>query len=479
MKTALIIGSGVAGLASAIRLARKGYKVTILEKNDYPGGKLTSFEMNGFRFDAGPSLFTLPHLVLELLDNDLKEEFKYEQLINSCLYLWNDKERFLAPSNASDFVIKGADHFKIDEASIKKYLKKADWKFSSTKEVFLESNIHKWQNYFTKKFIKSYINLPFLGIFKSYHKHNEELLKNKKLVQILDRLATYNGSSPFRASAVYSLLAHLEFNGGTYFPKNGMHDITKILVKQCNKLGVEIKYNAQVKSFDKTASQITALSTDNERFEADLFISNIDALNTYKNLLKESLPKSELEERSSSGLVFYWGIADSFEELELHNIFFADNYEDEFKAIFESKTLVNDPTIYLHRSCAVSSNDAPKGKENWFVMINVPSEPDLFNEENILKIKNHILSKLSRLLNKQISNLIECEKILSPRDIEINTGAFKGALYGASSNSQLASFKRHPNHSKYSNLYFAGGTVHPGGGIPLCLLSAKIVTDEL
>lgn len=478
MKTAIIIGCGVAGLATSIRLARKGYKVTILEKNAYPGGKLTSFEMNGYRFDAGPSLFTLPELVTELLDPEFQQEFRYAQLKTSCTYFWNDKDSFVAPAHSDEFCDAVATKFNVKPMVIRDYLNDARYKFKITRPIFLESNIHHWKNHFTSKFIKAYFKLPFLGIFKAYHQYNKGKLKNPKLVQIVDRLATYNGSSPYQTSAIHSLLAHLEFEGGTYFPINGMHDITKILVKQAQLLEVDIKYNTPVKHILKSNSKIDGITTETNQYKADLVISNLDAHNTYLHLLNEPLPKSQLTEKSSSGLVFYWGINHSFDQLNLHNIFFTEDYKGEFDNLFNKKKLSKDPTIYVHRSCEISKNDAPDGKENWFVMINVPSEPGLFTNVNILKAKKRIINKLSRILDVQISKFIECEKVLTPNDIERNTGAFKGALYGASSNDLMAAFKRHPNHSKFGNLFFVGGTVHPGGGIPLCLLSAKIVANE-
>lgn len=168
-----------------------------------------------------------------------------------------------------------------------------------------------------------------------------------------------------------------------------------------------------------------------------------------------------------------------FPELDLHNIFFSQNYQEEFESIFQNRKQLNDPTIYIHRSCEVVKSDAPKGKENWFVMINVPADTKLVNSQYIEELRLVVIKKLSKCLHKDISQFIECEETLSPILLQEKTGAYQGAIYGASSNSKMAAFLRHPNHSKYKNLYFVGGTVHPGGGIPLCLMSAKIATSEL
>ena len=167
-----------------------------------------------------------------------------------------------------------------------------------------------------------------------------------------------------------------------------------------------------------------------------------------------------------------------FDALGVHNIFFSDHYQEEIKHIFEEKTLLDDPTIYLHISSKVATEDAPDGCENWFVMINAPSNKGQNWDEIIPEARKNILQKVSRILNQNIEELIEFEEILEPRTIESKTSSYQGALYGAASNNRYAAFLRHPNfHRKIDNLFFVGGSVHPGGGIPLCLLSAKIVDD--
>ncbi len=208
----------------------------------------------------------------------------------------------------------------------------------------------------------------------------------------------------------------------------------------------------------------------------------MDIYPTYKKLLPElKHPEKTLQqERSSSALIFYWGIRETFPELDLHNIFFSDDYRQEFKTIFEERQITDDPTIYINITSKDIPSDAPKGHENWFVMINAPG--DYGQDWASLKEKARavILKKLSDILKKPIEPLIATEYILDPVGIEANTSSYRGALYGAASNSRFAAFLRHPNFSRQiDNVYFCGGSVHPGGGIPLCLLSAKIVADMI
>jgi phytoene desaturase len=272
----------------------------------------------------------------------------------------------------------------------------------------------------------------------------------------------------------------LEYHFGAYFPSGGMISITDSLVKLAENIGVKFNYNSKVEEIITKGKSATGVKINGKIISASTIISNMDVFFTYKKLLKNSLqPKKILsQERSSSALIFYWGIKNTFPELELHNIFFSENYQDEFNHIWKQKNISSDPTIYLNISSKHQPSDAPEGSENWFVMINVPSNDGQDWDELIAEAKKNILTKLSRILNQDISKLIQCETILDPRTIEAKTASYQGSLYGTSSNNKFAAFLRHANFSsKIKGLYFAGGSVHPGGGIPLALLSAKIVSD--
>ena len=184
------------------------------------------------------------------------------------------------------------------------------------------------------------------------------------------------------------------------------------------------------------------------------------------------------QERSSSAIIFYWGIRHLFPELDLHNIFFTQDYKQEFECLFEKKSVYNDPTIYINITSKEESSDAPKDSENWFVMVNAPGDFGQDWDKIIQETRKNIISKLSRILNTDIESLIEVEDILTPPLIERKTSSYRGSLYGTASNSKFAAFLRHPNFSnRIENLFYCGGSVHPGGGIPLCLLSAKITAD--
>jgi phytoene dehydrogenase-like protein len=252
------------------------------------------------------------------------------------------------------------------------------------------------------------------------------------------------------------------------------------LYKLACRHGVSFYFNKPVERIIQSDDKVQGVVVDNQNISADVVLSNVDAYFTHKHLLAndESANKLLRQERSSSALIFYWGIKRIFPQLGLHNIFFSGDYNAEFDHIFKFKKPYTDPTIYINITSKYEPGvHAPDGCENWFVMINMPACTDL-SPLAIENCKKSILSRLSRQLKVDVASLIDSEAILDPATIQLKTGSYMGSLYGTSSNSTWAAFLRHPNFSKnIKGLYFTGGSVHPGGGIPLCLRSAKIVSE--
>ncbi len=261
-----------------------------------------------------------------------------------------------------------------------------------------------------------------------------------------------------------------------------MHDITMHLYNLSIKLGVEYKMNTRVLQIQTQHDKAIGVSTSNGDIKADIVVSDADIKHVYTKLLdKKYYPAKILQqEKSLSALIFYWGIKKEFKELGLHNILFSENGEEEFKVVFGEEKPYNDPTTYINITSKVTPSDAPEGCENWFVMINVPhntsGEPITYVQE----MRKHIIEKINRILKTDIEKYIEVEDTLDPYLIEQRTSSSGGSLYGNSSNNKYAAFLRHANNSsQIKNMYFCGGSVHPGGGIPLGLLSAKIVSEMI
>ena len=277
-----------------------------------------------------------------------------------------------------------------------------------------------------------------------------------------------------------TLVQHLEQEFGTFVSEKGMINITKSLFDLAKRNGIKFEFNQLVNEILLENNKAVGVKVNNSIYKSDLVVSNMDVVPTYKKLLKTSYqPKKVLnQERSSSALIFYWGIKKTFKNLELHNILFSNNYKKEFDSIFDLGNICDDPTVYINITSKDVVTDAPNGCENWFVMINSPNDKGQNWDEIIKNVRKNITNKINRILNTDIENFIEFEEIFSPKTIESNTQSYLGSLYGSSSNDTMAAFLRHPNFSQQiQNLYFCGGSVHPGGGIPLCLLSAKIVSE--
>jgi phytoene desaturase len=481
VKKAVIVGAGIAGIASAIRLQNKGYAVQVLEKNSYPGGKLTQLRGKGFRFDAGPSLFTMPNLVTELFELSGKKPsdyFNYKQLDILCNYFYDDGTIISANSDINTFANEMSQKTTDSAESIKKHLEKSKFIYSATEEQFLNKSLHKISSFLSFTTLLSIFKLPFLQIFSSMHQINKKAFKDSKTIRLFNRYATYNGSNPYKAPGILNIIPHLEFGLGAFLPKGGMIEITNSLVKLAEEIGVEFHFNIEVTAIKTAHNLAKSVQTKSYNYEADIVVCNADIHTVYEKLIPSAkkLKKVDAQERSSSALIFYWGIAKEFHALDVHNILFTEDYKEEFKHLFDSKTIYKDPTVYINITSKHIKEDAPKGKENWFVMINVPSIYGQDWDTMIAKARQSILMKISRILGEEIEQFIEFEEQLTPQLIENKTNSYKGSLYGTSSNNRFSAFFRHKNFSsEYKNLFFCGGSVHPGGGIPLALSSAKII----
>ncbi|MDA7803036.1 phytoene desaturase family protein [Crocinitomix sp.] len=482
-KNAIIIGAGLGGLAASIRLNAMGYEVTVLEKNDTFGGKLRDFEWNGYRWDNGPSLFTLPNQVDELFalaGKNPKDYFDYHTMDHSCHYYFQDGTNFLIKSDEEQRNKDLVEHFNsADGNAAIEYITESSKTYEAIGDLFIDHPKYTLKNVFDRALLKQYPKFLSRKLTGSLHQLNERKFTSDNLVRIFDRYATYNGSNPYKMSGLYSMVTHLEMNDGTYFPKKGMRSIVQSIYQLANDIGVKFIFNQSSIKATKKDTGGYVVNTDQDNFEATILISAIDVVNFYDNVLedKKLAAKYAAKERSASALVFYWAVEKVIPEVKLHNIYFGEDYQEEFTNMFDRKKVTNKPTVYLHVSSTVNPEDAPENGQNWFVMINLTAGMQVTDEERD-QLRKHVYSVIKDKYDIDISPYIKHEEYWESADIESITGAYKGALYGASSNSKLAALTRHGNSSKkYKDLYFCGGTVHPGGGIPLVLKSAKIVGE--
>lgn len=482
-RKAIIIGAGIAGLATAVRLAVQGFDVEVHEKNDRAGGKMYLIERDGYVFDAGPSLFTQPENMEELFayaGEDIRDFFSYRSLPLACRYFFEDGKVVNAYTDQQAFADEMEQVLGEPGGNILRYLRDSAKVYEKVGSIFLNYSLHKLSTWLHPRVIGAFrtVRLPYLT--KTLHQFNKSRLKTPEAVQIFNRFATYNGSNPFQAPGMLSLIPHLEQNQGTYYPEGGMISIPDTLRRLAEKKGVKFVFNSKVNNIVTESGRVSGIVADGVYIPASTVVSNVDAYYTYKNLLEreDGVRKVLRNERSSSALIFYWGINREFSNLHLHNIFFSKQYREEFEHIFKHKRFFDDPTIYINITSKMEAGMAPVGTENWFVMINAPALAGADWNQEVAAVRRKVLEKLNRILGVDLREHIAVEEVLTPEGIQQRTDSYLGSLYGTSSNSKWAAFLRHANFSSaIRGLYFTGGSVHPGGGIPLCLKSAAIVGD--
>lgn len=480
-----IIGAGIGGLAAAIRLAAAGDEVTVWEKNPEPGGKISELRMGPYRFDTGPSLLTLPNLVGELFTlcgERMEEHLPMRRLDASCRYFYPDGSGFTFYHDRQKLMRELSEQGFAEWPSIGRRLAAAREAYELSAPVFLFNDFRPFTQFNTPPYRRIAANPGKLDFLRTMHGANRRDFSDPRLIQLFDRYATYNGSSPYRAPATLNMIAHLEHNLGAWFPENGIHSIARELYGLACRQGVRFRFSSPVEKIAVQEGEAVGLCAGGRLVRCERVVSDIDVRYLADHLLEKHPLRRRLRraEPSSSALIFYWCVEREFTQLGLHNVFFSGDYRAEFRHLFRAGEMADDPTVYLFISSKAVAGDAPRGCENWYAMVNAPADRGQDWKRLVERTRELVLCKLGGALGADVRRCIASERVCTPPDIEAQTMSACGALYGASSNSPLAAFLRHPNRlAAVRNLYFVGGSVHPGGGIPLCLASARIVCDRI
>lgn len=481
MKKTLVIGAGVSGLAASIRLATQGHQVDVIEARSGPGGKIDEWRSGGFRFDTGPSLFTWPELMEDLFRSAgarMQDYIPTHRLSLITRYFFSDGRRLDAFAQPEDFAAEMEKVLGEPAKNVLSYLNEAKWLFKKTQAVFLENSLS-FKKIFSAQYLRAYPALPRLQALRSLDAYHRSSFNSPEAVQLFNRYATYNGSDPYQAPATLRVISHLEHNAGAWFPDQGMYSIAQGLYNLALEKGVHFHFNTRLSGIEIKKNELNRIHTQAGPMKADQYISAID-IRQWKNLEAGRLVNEKPDKiLSSSALIYFWGVKKTFPNLKLHNIFFSKDYAREFRLLFQDRQLSDDLTIYVYVSKKEVAADAPEGMENWFVMVNAP--PDFGQDWDEIKrrAKEQILARLRGALGESISEHIVTERIIGPPELAVHSGSYRGALYGPSSNNPFSAFRRQPNKARLKGLYHIGGSVHPGGGIPLCLLSARIVSQEI
>lgn len=482
----VVIGTGIAGLACSIRLAVQGHKVTVLEANDTPGGKISCLAQDGFRFGRGPALLAMPELVDELFvlaGKNPRNYFQYAQLDISHRYFYADKTVLNAYVDPALLEKEVRVKLSTDPTAVTNYLANSAHLFSLIQKSLIEKSFRRWTDYFSKDALRLATHLFQLPLIGSLHRNNRLQLTHSKLVQLFDHLASYTGSSPYNVSGMLQVYAHMMLNRGAFWPIDGMYSLVHRLVQLGQELGVEYHYGTQAQEIMLAHGRVQGVRTSTDTLKADVVVSNVDIVNTYRHLLPTLQAPQHIVDstRSSAALVFYWGISRQFKQLAIQNVFLSQDCAQEAATLFEAQQVPQDPTLQVSITAKEQPQDAPEDCENWVVTMQVPANQGQDWGQIVRQARSQVLDKLRRTLGQDISTLICSERIEDPRDLERNTLAYQGALYGGTVNNQLYSLLGRPsNYARATpGLYFCGGTVHPGGGIPFCVLSAKIVAEQV
>ncbi len=478
-----IVGSGIGGMAAAIRLAVRGHDVTVFEQSDRPGGMIQQKEWEGYRWDTAAPGLIMPEILEELFllaGEEMKVSVRCSQLDITSRYFYTDGMVLDAYGDVDSFAKEVQQKTGEPAGKVHRYLNRLRKRYDRTRKVLMRYNVTLKEVLLFPSLIWAYLLAVVNDYFYTAHGVNRRSFKSKHLVQLFDLLASSQGGNPYRTPSTSNFNAHFVHNLGVYYPEKGMYIITKELYQLALQIGVNFRFNEKIKTIEFKNRTVKGILTTESFYKSDIVISDADIHLFYKDLLPEHLPKRYLkQELSSSALMFYWAVDKKFSELSFRNILFSPNPKKEYKCLMEGR--VNEhPTIQLNISAKVAERDAPPACENWTIMVPVPVNKGQAWETEANVIRKHVIARINETLNTDIRNHIKKEFISDPISIEKNYAAYKGNIFGSNNNRRLSIFRRHPNFANHIHgLYFVGRTVHPGGGIPMSIASAMYVDHHI
>jgi len=491
----VVIGAGMGGMACAARLASKGHEVQVLEHNKTWGGKLGYAEHGGHKFDTGPSLLTLPAVYRDLFlktgaaleDSieivDLDTAFRYQFADGTVLKMPGTGIGKCAQAIGDTLGGNSADQWR-------QFMRRAADMWAVTRKPFLESELHGLKSLLALTWRVN--DIRTIAPTKTLRDLANHYLTDPRLITLVDRYATYTGSDPRQAPAALATVPYVEQMFGAYHVAGGLRELGRALYERATSIGVTFEFDCTVTNI-ATEPRVSGVTLDDGRFiSADIVVANSDASNVYQYLLSPAAQLTAKSARKSlakatpslSGFVILRAMSGKTPDLEHHNVFFPENYDDEFNSIFginKKISPVAEPTIYI---CSPSDPKmTPRGDESWFMLINAPRhDPNDGVDWSNLELKNSYTEQILSVLSKrgfESRDRVTWQDTITPADLEKNTLAPGGSIYGTSSNGMRSAFLRPENVTKIPNLYLVGGSSHPGGGLPLVGMSAEIVASRI
>jgi phytoene desaturase len=485
-QTAIVIGAGIGGIATAARLAKNDYKVLVLEKNGQPGGRCGQMVWNGHRFDTGPTLFLMPEVFEETyqaLGYNMKDFLDLERVdptytirfdddleltLTGDLHRMRSQLEAIEPGSFNQFLaymMEGRNHYKI------------------SLERFVGRNFYNLAEYFSPG------NLPLLFQLKALIKHYDNIgryFRDERLKASFTFQNMYLGLSPYDAPATYSLLQYTELVDGIWFPKGGMYRVIESLVDIGQRLGVEYRFNSPVSRIIEEGKWAAGVELeDGSRLNADLVVANADLPYVYRQLLDDRKETSNLDKKkyTCSALTFYWAMDKIYPQLGMHNVFLGNDYKASFDRIFQDYSLPDEPSFYIHAPTRLDPSAAPPGKDTLMGLVPVGHlAPHTAQDwkEITNQARRRVLERLERMGVTDFEKNMLSEAIYSPQDWQNLYNLEKGAAFGLSHNFTQVGYLRPRNrHPRLKNLYFSGASTHPGTGLPIVLLSARLTTERI
>lgn len=485
-KKVVIIGGGLGGMSAGIRLAVDNYDVTIIEKGERLGGKLNKRGGNGFSFDTGPSILTMPWVLEQLFQNanrNLTDYIKLKRIEPQWKTFFEDGTTIELTSDLPELIRQLRSVSKEDAGELFNYLNYCSKMYEYSLKSVYKKSLRGLQDLRSMHTVKELLSMDPM---KTMHQGTRKFFKDKKIQQLFNFLIMYIGSSPYHAPAVLSQLAHVQLGLGIYYVDGGMYEIANAMSKVLHELQVNVHLNTKVKKIISNGKKATGVELENGQIvEADIIVSNLEVVPTYQTLLEnhplhhDFIQEQEKFPPTVSGLVLLLGVNRKYKHLTHHNFFFSASPEKEFNQLYNEETAPEDPTIYVGISSKSDPTQAPEGKENLFVLTHVPPLKEGETWDNkALEYRKLIIVKLEKMGVTDLSNSIEFEYMFTPNDLQQLYGANGGSIYGVATDRKKNGGFKFPSKSSYiQNLYFVGGSTHPGGGVPMVTLSGQLTAD--
>jgi phytoene desaturase len=482
-KHVIVIGAGFAGLASACVLAKEGYRVTVLEKNDQPGGRARVWETAGFKFDMGPSWYWMPDVFenfFALFGKKPSDFFDLKRLDPGYRIYYGKDDVMDVPANMAALERLFEETEPGSSANLRKFLAQAAYKYKVGMGEYVFRPSHSITEFIDLNLIKKSFSMQLLTSMSS---HVRQYFKNPKLIKLLEFPVLFLGATPQDTPAMYSMMNHADLALGTWYPMGGMNEIVKAMVKVAESYGVEILLNTEVSKIDVVDSEAKTVQTNNGAYQADFVIAGADYEHVDQTLLEK--PTRNYSEKywdsrtmSPSSLLFYVGTNKKVAGIQHHNLFFDEDFELHAKEIYKNPQWPTKPLFYVCCTSKTDADAAPEGGENLFFLM--PIAPGLDdNDATREKYFDMMMDRFEHITGQSIRESIVVKRSYALKDFKADYHSFKGNAYGlANTLGQTAFFKPSMRAKHVKNLLFTGQLTVPGPGVPPALISGQIAAME-